>query len=153
MDIYAMLKKDHRKIKSIFKQIEKEEEPSLDTLNNILQQVQQELNVHMRGEEQYLYPVLEQHAEAKLDTLEAMEEHKVAKRILQEMLDMPTKDSLHLAAKMKVLGEVVQHHIKEEEKSLFADAHKVLQQEQVDDISAKYEAEKKKAEEAVPVGA
>jgi hemerythrin superfamily protein len=138
MNIYQLLKDDHDHMKDLFKQIKRKKAQNTDQIFN---EIQKELTIHMEGEEKLFYPLLEKEEPTHEKALEAWEEHHVAKTVLQEMLKM-SKDDEHWHAKLSVLEELVEHHIEEEEGELFRKAKKVVAKEQAEEIGMRYEQQK-----------
>ncbi len=126
-DLFDLLKQDHQRIMNLFTEIIEKEEQSKDDL---FSQIQQGLDLHMKGEESYLYPVLEGKEDANEMTLEAFEEHHVSKTVLDELSSMSSSDE-HWMPKVKVLKELISHHVEEEENELFPLAQDILPEEQV----------------------
>lgn len=87
----------------------------------------------MRGEESYFYPVLEKEKDTGDMTLEAFEEHHVSKTVVHELSEMPSGD-IHWMPKVKVLRELIDHHVQEEENELFPKAKDVLPNEKLQEI-------------------
>jgi hemerythrin-like domain-containing protein len=135
-----ILKEDHEKVKQLFSQVESGKE-------KIYSQIEQELKVHMEAEEKFLYPPLEQHDETKEKALEAYEEHHVAKTVMKEISKGSSKDE-RWKAKVKVLNELIKHHIEEEEKEIFKMAKKVLDKNEIQEITEKIQQAKSKAKAA-----
>ncbi len=109
-----LLKQDHRKVEELFKDFE-----SSRTTNQryqLIQQIIKELDVHMRVEEKLVYPILAKEDEEKNG--EANEEHHVVKLVLAELAEANGSES-NLKSKVKVLSEIVKHHVKEEENGIF----------------------------------
>lgn len=109
-----LLKQDHRKVEELFKDFE-----SSRTTNQkyqLIQQIIKELDVHTRVEEKLLYPILAK--EDKEKNGEANEEHHVVKLVLEELAQANGSES-NLKSKVKVLSEIVKHHVKEEENGIF----------------------------------
>jgi len=109
-----LLKQDHRKVEELFKDFE-----SSRTTNQryqLIQQIIKELDLHTRVEEKLLYPILEKEDEEKNG--EANEEHHVVKLVLAELAEANGSES-NLKSKVKVLSEIVKHHVKEEENGIF----------------------------------
>ena len=104
---------------------------------DVFMQLKSELDIHMAGEEKLYYPQLENKKEATEVTLEGYEEHHVAKLLLSEIENTPVDDKRWIA-KMKVLKETVQHHVKEEESEIFEKSRKVLSDSQAEEIGSKY---------------
>jgi iron-sulfur cluster repair protein YtfE (RIC family) len=124
MDPLTMLKKQHREVDALFKRAEKSERP--DERRRIIAEIKQNLELHMRLEEEMFYPaVREVPAKAAEDTvLEAYEEHAVAKAAM-ERLSATDPDDETFSAKATVLHELIKHHVKEEEKEMFKLAKKL----------------------------
>ena len=118
--ILAMLKADHKKVKELFSQYEKADSRKQRA---IAQTVIQELDIHAELEEQLIYPAIR--AEIDEDALmnEAIEEHHLVHILTEELLSLSPSEEI-FQAKFTVLGEVVKHHIKEEEGEMFPQAQK-----------------------------
>ena len=144
MDAFELLKKDHKKVAQLFKEIEA---ASGQTKKEIFSRLKSELDVHAQIEERIFYPALENKEVARDITLEAYEEHNVVKQLLAELEALP-KDDESWGAKLKVLQENVEHHVEEEEGEMFKDARKVLSQQQIDDLGARLEAAKQEPNKA-----
>ncbi len=140
--LLKMLKDDHRKVIDLFE--EAEENSSDGQAQELFGQIQKELQVHMEGEEKFLYPVLAENEVSRDLTLEAYEEHGVAKNLMKQFGRQTPGDERWMA-KMKVLKEIVQHHVKEEEREMFKLARQVLDAEQSESIMQKIETAKEKA--------
>ncbi len=145
--LFEMLKKDHDNVKELFEQIQQDGEMEMEDREDLFSQIEQELEIHMEGEEKFFYPVLKESDEAQEKTLEAYEEHHVAKTVLEEASDMD-KDDERWEAKIKVLNELVEHHIKEEEGEVFKIAKKVLDKEQIQEIARQIQENKEQMMEA-----
>jgi hemerythrin superfamily protein len=152
MDIYELLKKEHMEVKKIFKQIENEESPAADRLDEAFLKIRSALTVHMEGEELYFYPRLEQNDSSKADALEALEEHGVAKKLLMEIGQDPKEDVDHRKAKLKVLGEVIDDHVEEEESKLFSRAKKIYGKKEAEEIAGQFMGLKEKSRQPQAAG-
>jgi hemerythrin-like domain-containing protein len=98
------------------------------------------LQLHMAGEEKLLYPRLENNAETKTITLESYEEHDISRKIIQDIDD--TSDTDAKFAKVKVLSEVIDMHVEEEEDELFKKSKRVLSDEDARTIAKDFLEEK-----------
>jgi hemerythrin-like domain-containing protein len=129
-NLYRMLKDDHDRVKELFSHVtERREQPRED----LFDQIERELQTHMEAEENYFYPALEEAEDGREKVLEAYEEHHVAKTLLDELDGTDPEDETWMP-KMKVLKEIVNHHIEEEEKEIFSMARKELSAGQVEEI-------------------
>lgn len=143
MDAFQLLKHDHDEVKGLFKQIMDEHAVSTE----VYSEISDELRVHMHSEEEYLYPLLENEEKVRDMVLEAYEEHAVAKELMKK-LDRESLDEDHWLASIKVLNDIVEHHIEEEEKELFKKAKPILGKDQMREIADKIREEKMGLEEA-----
>lgn len=139
MDVYKLLRQDHQTVKAIFKELEETTERALKKRQSLFSELKLELTVHALAEEKFLYPLLKDADESHELALEAVEEHKVVKKLLKELEngDMGTEE---WAAKLKVLQENVEHHVEEEEGELFKQAKKVIDADTAEQIAAEIEA-------------
>lgn len=118
----SLLKKDHREVEDWFDEYEQLENDAekLELFNKIALA----LKVHTQIEEEIFYP--ENRGEVEDDLMdEAYVEHDGAKKLIAEIEAMKPGDEFY-DAKVKVLGEYIKHHVKEEEQpgGMFAQAKK-----------------------------
>ena len=128
MEVTALLKQDHEKVKALLKKLQKSTEKGANGRARLLQQVQTELEVHMRFEEEVFYPAFRAAVDSKDGEkmyFEAVEEHRAATMVLNDSL-RADPGSPSFAGKVKVLAELVLHHAQEEEKEMFPKARKAL---------------------------
>jgi hypothetical protein len=116
----TLLKKDHRQVEEWFDEYEQLEDTG--EKKALFQQIALALKVHTKIEEEIFYP--EERGDVEDDMLdEAQVEHDGAKKLIAEIEAMKPSDNLY-DAKVKVLGEYIKHHVKEEEQpgGIFAQA-------------------------------
>jgi hemerythrin superfamily protein len=117
-DAVALLKQDHRTVEELFDRFEDADD---DELQAIAERACQLLTVHAQIEEEILYPAAKEsfEDEEELDLVnEANVEHQSAKDLIAKIEGM-TPDDEEYKATVKVLGEYIKHHVKEEEGELF----------------------------------
>lgn len=148
MDVYEILKEDHDAAAKLMKKLDESTENAKETRERIFLDLKTELTLHSYVEELHFYPLLKDRKETKKVTLEAYEEHRLVKKLLEE-LDSMDKDSEEWLAKFRVLKENVEHHVKEEEGELFSHARKVLSSEKADALGAQIVTEKAKLKASV----
>lgn len=116
-DVLQMLRDDHEKVKSLFQEFEEAEDSK--TKQSICEETLLELKVHAQLEEEVFYPAVRAEIEEEDIMDEAVEEHHVAKMLISELEEMDAEDD-QFEAKFTVLGEVIDHHVQEEEGEMFA---------------------------------
>lgn len=112
MDAIALLKADHREVEDIFAKFEKAS--GKDRKQKLAEQVCLELKVHTIIEEEIFYPACRGQIEDDLVN-EAYVEHDAAKVLINE-IEAGGPDEAFYDAKVKVLSEMIEHHVEEEEK-------------------------------------
>ena len=116
VDAVALLKADHRTVEGLFAKFESARGAASKL--KIAQQICLELCVHAQIEEEIFYPAARK-AGVDGDLLdEADIEHGSAKQLIAEIGAAQATDS-HYDARVKVLGEYIRHHVKDEEGELF----------------------------------
>jgi hypothetical protein len=116
----ALLKQDHRAVDEMFDQYEQLEDD--DEKLALFKKIALALKTHTQIEEEIFYPA--ERGEVEDDLLdEAFVEHAGAKNLIAEIEAMQPSDEYY-DAKVKVLGEYIKHHVKEEEQpgGIFAQA-------------------------------
>jgi len=124
-DAIALLTEDHRKVQALFKQFEslKESEGKRDDKAALVQQICTELTLHALVEEEIFYPAVRKAIDDDDLMDEADVEHTSAKALIIELMTGRPGDD-HYDAKITVLGEYINHHVKEEEGEMFPKARK-----------------------------
>ncbi len=120
-DAVALLKADHRHVEELFEKFEKARS---DRKQALAREICTELMIHTMIEEEIFYPACKSKIEEENVLDEAYVEHDDAKVLIAELLD-GEPDAAFFDAKVKVLSEMIKHHVKEEEKrseGLFAQA-------------------------------
>ena len=112
IDATRLLTEDHRKVEDLFEQFEKASGDGRK--EKLARQICTELKIHSMIEEEIFYPALRGKIED--DSLdEAYVEHDGAKMLINE-IEAGGPDDAFYDAKVKVLQEQIEHHVKEEEK-------------------------------------
>src|SRR6202158_2746043 len=115
MDAIGMLIADHKKVQKAFKDFEKlREGGSKRGKSDIVRQTCADLAIHTKIEEEIFYPAARKAIKDRDLMDEATVEHAGANDIIAQLESMQPGDHLY-DAKFTVLGESVNHHIKEEQ--------------------------------------
>jgi hemerythrin superfamily protein len=118
--VLTMLKADHKKVKALFAQF-KEARPQQQ--EDIAQTTIQELEIHAELEEELIYPAIREGIDDDELMNEANEEHHLVHVLIAELKNLEPSDDT-FKAKFTLLGELVKHHVKEEEGEMFPQAQK-----------------------------
>jgi len=111
-DAIAMLKADHRKVEQLFASFS--EAKGASRKEKLAHEICTELKIHTMLEEEIFYPAFEGKIEQDLLD-EATVEHDGAKVLVND-IEAAQPDEQFYDAKVKVLCEEIEHHVKEEEK-------------------------------------
>ena len=119
-DVINLLKADHKKVKDLFDRFEGvQDKPNIDEKKKeIVSQICQELTLHALAEEAIVYPAARKVIKDEDLMDEADVEHAGAKELIAQLQTMNPGDS-HYNAKVTVLREYIEHHVKEEEGEMF----------------------------------
>ncbi len=115
-DAIALLRADHRKVSELFEQFEKSRSEAKK--GDLAQQICRELTVHAQVEEEILYPAVQAALKDKDLVPEARVEHQSIKDLIAQV-EGAEPSGEEFEAKVKVMGEWVKHHVKEEQNEMF----------------------------------
>ena len=150
MNALELLKTDHEKVSGILEKLDQTTERAVKTRDEQFARVKEELEVHAHIEETVFYPALAEDSRTRALTLSANEQHNVVKALLDEMATIPV-DTEEWTAKLKVLKDSVDQHVKEEEGEMFKQARQVLPKARLDELGEEMEAAR--SQDAEPAGA
>jgi hemerythrin superfamily protein len=124
-DACDLLDTDHKNVQKMFKEYEElagsRARSASQKKMDLARQICMELTVHTQIEEEIFYPAV-RGAVKDTDMLdEATVEHQSAKELIAQLQEASEADDM-FDAKVKVLGEYVNHHIKEERSEMFPKA-------------------------------
>ncbi len=141
MNAIELLKADHKVVAGLFAKVKASKESDHPA---IFAKIKAELDVHTHIEETIFYPKLKAEGESELFdiTLEGIEEHHQIKMFLKELDALSGKNET-FEPKLTVLIEDVEHHVKEEEGTMFRLIKKEFSAAVLDDLGAEMERAKK----------
>lgn len=147
-NIFEVLKKDHDEQRELTKKFKEEKNSS--EWKNLFQEIKKELLPHVEGEEVSFFHRLKnsEDREIRLETLEKLEEHEVMEHLLEEAQKMD-QNSEEFWAKVKVLLEINEHHIDEEEQETFMVMKKQFSDDDLDSLLNKFNEEKEKVKKEI----
>ncbi len=124
IDAISLLTDDHENVKAMFEQYEGLGDRAMASKKKLATQICTELTKHATAEEEIFYPAVRAAGKDKEDLVdEATVEHASAKDLIAQIMAMEPTEEL-FDAKVKFLGELIEHHVKEEEGEMFPKARK-----------------------------
>lgn len=119
-DAIELLIADHRRVDKLFKEYDKlvENEGSYNEKESLAATICAELTIHTQVEEEIFYPASREVLDEEDLVDEAIVEHASAKDLIEQLAAMAPDDDLY-DAKVRVLSELIEHHVEEEEDEMF----------------------------------
>ena len=147
MNVIDLLKSDHETVNGLFKSFESaKKSDSEGEKDQIVESICRELDVHAAVEEEVFYPAVEKRAQedekAESSVKESYEEHALVKTLVAELKAGAARGDGEFDTKVKVLKDLVQHHVKEEEGTLMPRARRLLSGEELDELGTQAESRK-----------
>jgi len=124
-DVFELLIRDHRTIQGLFDQIQNQMDDDPEVARGLFAEVRLQVLAHAHAENAIVYSVFEEIDELTTFVHEGREEHALVERLIDELARMFHVDDAW-EAKIKVLSEMVEHHVEEEEKEAFPKARRAL---------------------------
>ncbi|HJQ38787.1 MAG TPA: hemerythrin domain-containing protein [Thermoanaerobaculia bacterium] len=144
----TMLKSDHALVKRLLRELDGTTERAIKQREQLVARIEREIKMHSQLEEEVFYPAFKARTE-KTDAedlfYEAAEEHHVVDMVLPALKAANPK-SKEFGAKAKVLKELIEHHIREEETQMFAKARSLFSDEQLRELGDLMQARKDSVE-------
>lgn len=137
-----LLVKDHREVSKLFKAYAKlvKDEADGSEKQALVSEICTMLKAHTAIEEELFYPAARELIEQdKVD--EAVVEHASAKDLISQIEAMQPDEDLY-DAKVTVLGEYIEHHVKEEEEEMFPKVLKARSEVDFDELGEQMSARK-----------
>lgn len=123
-DAISLLMADHEAVKDLFEQFEGLTDRAKVSKKRLADEICSELTKHTMIEEEIFYPAVRGAGKEFEDMIdEAVVEHASAKQLIAEIEAMDAGEDLY-DAKVKVLSEMIEHHVQEEEGELFPKVRK-----------------------------
>ncbi len=134
-DIVKLILQDHKPLKKWIKVL-KNEDASVDEKCEALESFAPHLLTHAKAEQKSLYSFIKGIEEIRFEALEGDTEHRLAEQLLNET-NLTEEDDMW-CARAKVLAEMVEHHIEEEEYNMLPDVKKHTSVEDRSELGKKY---------------
>jgi hemerythrin superfamily protein len=144
MNAIDLLKADHQTVKAILAQLSESTDKAIKKRTDLLDKLEMEISIHTRLEEEILYPAFKEAGTKEQDVMyfEAKEEHRTVDSLVLPDLKQTDPGTPEFAGRVKVVKELLEHHIEEEETEMFPQAKKLLGKSRLDDLGEQMEAMK-----------
>ena len=143
-DILDTLKQEHDEVKALLSKLQDAEGAS--ERKSLVKQIKQALVPHTKAEQKVVYDAVIAVRDKKLQTdgEEGYIEHDLASKTLQQLDKCASATSPEHRALAKVLKELVEHHIQEEEKNIWDDVEEHFSDEEREQMNRAFLAAKQK---------
>ena len=144
MNAIDILKADHERVKAILTQLNDSTERAVKKRAELIAKLEMEITLHTKLEEEILYPAYKKAGGKEQEKMyyEAKEEHRTVDSLVLPDLKATDPASVEFSGRAKVVKELLEHHIEEEETEMFPQAKKLLGKEQLDELGAQMESMK-----------
>ncbi|GAB2518724.1 hemerythrin domain-containing protein [Lysobacter humi (ex Lee et al. 2017)] len=138
--ILATLKSEHDLLRELFAQMNATTDRAEKTRASLLEQIEAALVPHAKWEELVFYPAFESRAshEQKLLYAAAMQEHRAVEQSVLPDLKASSVDSRQFAGSAKVMGELLDHHAREEEEQMFSLMRELFTAQELAEMDEQY---------------
>lgn len=144
MNAIELLKADHVRVKDILAQLSESTDRAIKKRTDLVAKLEMEITIHTKLEEEILYPAYKEAGGKDQEEMyyEAKEEHRTVDSLVLPDLKATDPSTPEFAGRAKVVKELLEHHIEEEETEMFPDAKKLLGKAKLDELGAEMEAMK-----------
>jgi hemerythrin-like domain-containing protein len=139
--LFSLLAEDHRHVRGLLEQILEEIDDDPEGARLLLDQARIHILAHAHAEARTLYVALEPHETTTDLAHEGREAHAVVENLLDELTATRVVDDAY-RAKIKVITDLLDHHIEEEELHMFPRAVRVLGRDRLTELADEFIAEK-----------
>jgi hemerythrin superfamily protein len=137
-NIFDLIKKDHAKILEILRSLQETTTRSKKTREHKLAATKDLLLPHMHAEEELFYPALMNEGKEPKLVYEALEEHRAAQMVLADVEATPVSEE-KWDGFVKVLLDLIEHHVGEEEGELFQMAHQFMDSNRAKEMGQQFQ--------------
>lgn len=137
MDAIKLLKADHAEVRELLASLESTTTRAVRKRQQLITEIEAKLKAHTAIEEEIFYPAFREAGQKSDDDrmyFEALEEHRAAGDLVLPDLLSTDPSSEKFSGRAKVLKELVEHHVKEEEKSMFPRAKKLFSKQELGEL-------------------
>ena len=142
MTIIETLKAEHKVVMAMLKELEGTTDRAEKTRTQLRGEIEKALVGHAKAEEAVVYPAYASRGDKDdlKSNAEAVVEHKSVEEVVLPRLMAADVGSREFAGTSKVLMEFVDHHAKEEEKTIFPAMKKLFAKEELEQLDLDYKS-------------
>ncbi len=144
MNITEVISMDHRKVDTLFMEIEKTDDPQ--KLQEFFGQLYKDLSVHAEAEEQIVYPAIRSFYS---DTQELYDEQAEMKQMLAHIKALRPSATAEFKAQIEQLKIAVKAHVKEEENDMFPYIRRNMSEAQMEQMATQFKAAKSSLQQEI----
>jgi hypothetical protein len=142
MDFITLLRRDHERIASLFKQIQAGfDQPDTPERHRLFRQLKRELDIHAAVEDLHIYRVFQQEEATRDEAHDAIEAHSKIKTLLDKLETAPVYDH-QWVPKFEELHTLVESHVASEETELFRMTEAVMTPQEAEELGVSVETAK-----------
>ena len=140
-DILRTLKTEHDQLRDLFEQMEGTTDRAEKKRAELLQKIEANLLPHAKWEETVFYPKFAERSDREgLKThAEAVEEHRAVEKTVIPDVHAADIGTPQFAGRVKVFGELIDHHARDEENEMFAMTRKLFTAQELAELDEAYE--------------
>lgn len=141
-DILRTLKAEHDALRALFAELKETTDRGVKKRAGLLDEIEALLIPHAKWEEKVFYPAFKERADRDgLQThAEALAEHHAVETSVIPEVHAADPGTPEFAGRTKVFGEFIDHHAKEEEKTMFKMARELFSSSERAQLDDEYEA-------------
>lgn len=127
-DILKTLKTEHDAVRALFEELNATTDRAEKRRQDLLMRIEAALLPHAKWEEQVFYPAFRERADrdGRQVHAEAVQEHRAVEKVVMPDVHGAPVNTPEFAGRAKVFGELIEHHAKEEEKTMFRMARELF---------------------------
>lgn len=140
-DILKTLKAEHDALRELFDELKETTDRGVKKREGLLEKIEAALMPHAKWEEKVFYPAFRERADRDgLQThAEALAEHHAVETSVIPEVHAADPGTPEFAGRTKVFGELIDHHAKEEETTMFRMAREMFSAEERAQLDEDYE--------------
>lgn len=146
MNAIELLTNDHQKVKKLLEDISNTTERAVKKRADLLKKIALELQVHTTLEEEIFYPAFKKAGSREELQMfhEAREEHRAVESLVLPDLLKTDPGTVEFAGRVKVMKELLEHHIEEEEQEMFKNAKQLMSAQELTELGKQMAEQKAK---------